>query len=109
MARRTLEERIAAAQEKIKNEQNNLNDLLKEHKDKERKVRTKRLIDRGAILESLIDGATELTNDQIAELIKNALGSSNNEKIVAETKSIKVEQVSETVSAPSAEIETEGS
>jgi len=109
MAKRTLEEQIQAARDKIKNEQNHLNDLLKEHKDKERKIRTKRLIDRGAILESLIDGAAELTNDQIAELIKTALGSSNNEKIVAETKSTKVEQVSETVSAPSAEIKNEGS
>ena len=40
-------------------------------KVKERKVRTRRLIERGAIAESMIDGAEKMTNDEFARVIRS--------------------------------------
>lgn len=40
-------------------------------KVKERKARTRRLIERGAIAESLIDGAKTMTNDEFARVIRS--------------------------------------
>lgn len=41
--------------------------------DRERKERTHRLIERGAILESLIDSPTDFTNEDIKEIIEQAM------------------------------------
>ena len=87
MARKTTEEKLAKIRERktqIKNEEKL---LLQKHKAEERAARTRRLIERGAILESLIDGADELTNDQIAEILKKTVGSDYGVKIIAEVKS----------------------
>lgn len=40
-------------------------------KVKERKARTRRLIERGAIAESLIDGAKTMTNDEFARAMRS--------------------------------------
>ena len=40
-------------------------------KVKERKARTRRLIERGAIAESLIDGAAKMTNDEFARAMRS--------------------------------------
>ena len=50
--------------------ENQLKKLNKQDIIKERKARTKRLIERGAILESFIDNADEYTNDEIKEMLK---------------------------------------
>lgn len=47
--------------------------LMQERKTAERKARTKRLIERGAILESLIDGAESMTNEEIKAVLQTAL------------------------------------
>ena len=47
--------------------------LVQQQKAKERKARTKRLIERGAIAESLIPNASELTNEQFKQIISDAL------------------------------------
>ena len=41
--------------------------------DRERKERTHRLIERGAILESLIDSPTDFTNEDIKKIIEKAM------------------------------------
>ena len=87
MPRKTTAEKLASVQERKKQIENEEKLLLQKHKTEERKARTNRLIDRGAILESLIDGAAELTNDQIAEILKKTVGSSYGKDIVAKTKS----------------------
>ena len=87
MARKTTAERLADIRERktqIKNEEKL---LIQKHKTEERKVRTRRLIERGAILESLIEDAAEFTNDQIAEILKRTVGSSYGVKIIADVKS----------------------
>ena len=43
--------------------------LISEQKKAERNMRTKRLIERGAILESIIGNATDFTNEQIQHFL----------------------------------------
>lgn len=40
-------------------------------KVKERKGRTRRLIERGAIVESMIDGAAKMTNEEFARIMRS--------------------------------------
>ena len=40
---------------------------------KERKARTRRLIERGAIAESLIDGAAKMTNEEFARVMRSMI------------------------------------
>ena len=104
MPRKTTAEKLAAnklEQEQLKNEEKRLRQL---HRKEEEKARTRRLIQRGAILESLIEGATDFTSDQIVEILKRTVGSSYGAKVVDEVKSPKT-----VVSAPRAEIETDES
>ena len=80
-------EKIISIEEKITQLENRKKKLVQKQKTDERKARTKRLIERGAILESLIDGAAELTNDQITHILKCTVGSSFGNKIITQTKS----------------------
>jgi hypothetical protein len=73
--RKTLAEQIATAKEDIKQGENKLKLLNQKHKEQERKDRTRRLIERGAILESLIDGAADLDNERIKAILQTALSS----------------------------------
>jgi dynactin complex subunit len=66
-------EKIAGLEEQIAQLENRRRELLQKNREKERKARTKRLIERGAILESLIDGADDMTNEQIQTLLEKAL------------------------------------
>ena len=80
-------EKIISIEERIAQLENQRKQLIQKQKADERKARTKRLIERGAILESLIDGAEELTNDQISHILKCTVGSSYGDKIITQTKS----------------------
>jgi len=80
-------EKIVGIENRIEQLQNQKKQLIQKQKSAERKARTKRLIERGAILESLIDGAEELTNDQITHILKCTINSTHGEKIIAQTKS----------------------
>ena len=71
--RKTLAEQVALAKEDIKQHENKLKLLEQRQKEQERKDRTRRLIERGAILESLIDGAAELDNGWIKTILQAAL------------------------------------
>ena len=66
-------EQIEKAKADIKQRENNLKTLVQKKKILERKARTRRLIERGAILESLIEGALDLTNEQVKMLLQSAL------------------------------------
>ena len=73
--RKTLAEQVALAKEDIKQHENKLKLLEQRQKEQERKDRTRRLIERGAILESLIDGAADLDNERIKAILQAALSS----------------------------------
>lgn len=73
--KKSLNERIEETKERITQYENQMKLLMQKQKDEERKARTKRLIERGAILESLIDGAAALTNEQVKTILTAALNS----------------------------------
>jgi len=73
--RKTTEEQIEATKKQLEQHEKRMAELLSKQKDEERKKRTKRLIERGAIVESLIDGAADLTNEQFKTLMTAALNS----------------------------------
>ena len=72
---KTLYERRAEIQEKIRQLENQQKQLIQKQKEAERKSRTRRLIERGAILESMIDGADTLTNEGVRNVLIAALKS----------------------------------
>ena len=66
---KNIDEQIAKTQAQINQLTNKKKRLISEQKQAERKKRTKRLIERGAILESVIGNATDFTNEQIQALL----------------------------------------
>lgn len=68
-----ISEQIAKAEEEIRQLQNRKKKLLNQKKAEERKIRTHRLIERGAILESLLEKPEQYKNEQIKALLETAL------------------------------------
>jgi hypothetical protein len=79
-------ERITGIEEQIAQLRNRQRELVQKHRAKERKERTRRLIERGAIAESLIDGADALTNDEFKSVIERALRPEHARRTTAGTK-----------------------
>jgi hypothetical protein len=65
----------AVLEKKITQCNNHLNSVLAKSREEERRARASRLIQRGAITESLIHNAKNLTNEQIESLLTVALQS----------------------------------
>lgn len=65
-----INEQIAKAEEEIRQLQNRKKKLLSQKKDEERRARTHRLIERGAILESLLEEPEQYTNEQIKYVLE---------------------------------------
>jgi secreted Zn-dependent insulinase-like peptidase len=80
-------ERIASIEEQITQLKNRQRELMQKSKLHERKARTRRLIERGAIVESLINGADALTNEQFKSFMEKILITDQARRVVAETKS----------------------
>jgi hypothetical protein len=74
---KTTDEKIMEATEKKQQLENQIKNLLQQKKAEDRKARTKRLIERGAILESLIPGADTLINEQIKAFLEKTILSEN--------------------------------
>lgn len=70
---KTYDEKITEAKEKISQYESQLKAIMQKQKPEERKARTKRLIERGAILESLIENPAALTNDQIKAFLERTI------------------------------------
>ena len=66
---KNIDEQIQKVQEQIEQLQHKKKKLMSEKSDAERNMRTKRLVERGAILESIIGNATDFTNEQIQHLL----------------------------------------
>lgn len=63
---------IEKTKTEIRQLENRAKRLTQSHSQLERKARTRRLIQRGAMLESLIPGAETLTNEQIQSVLMAA-------------------------------------
>ena len=74
MARPTTEQ-VQSIRDKIQELQNKEKRLLNQQKEADRKARTKRLIERGAIMESVLPDSIALTNEQFKALIKEMVAS----------------------------------
>ncbi len=61
---------IESVQEKIRQLKNRQKALLKKQSDAERKARTRRLIERGAILESVFTDVVPMTNGQVKAFLE---------------------------------------
>ena len=68
-----IDDQIAKAEEEIRQLQNRKKKLLNQKKAEERKIRTHRLVERGAILESLLEQPELYGNEQIKGLLEVAL------------------------------------
>ena len=79
---RTTIEKIESIQTQIQQLENERKRLMQQQKEADRKTRTKRLIERGAILESLIPGADKFNNDQIKAFLEKTVTTENACKIL---------------------------
>ena len=68
-----VNEQIAKTETQIRQGENYVKRRMQEINQQERKTRTRRLIERGAIVESLINNAAALTNEQIQAVLASAL------------------------------------
>ena len=90
---KTTSERIESVQEQIRQLENQKKKLVQEQKEQERKLRTKRLIERGAILESLIPDAGTFTNEQIKTFLEQILQTEIAKKALSNLKATKAEKL----------------
>ena len=67
-----IKEKINVTEERLRQLKNREQKILKQDIIKRRKERTHRLITRGAILESFIENAEELTDEEIKILLEEA-------------------------------------
>ena len=67
-----IKDKIGDTEERLRQLKNQEKKILKQDIVKRRKERTHRLITRGAILESLIENAEELTDEEIKILLEEA-------------------------------------
>ena len=86
---KTSLEKIAGYDEQITQLMNRKKQEMQKHKQAERKARDHRLIQRGAILESLIPNPEIYTNDEIKVFLKKTVGSSFAKRVLAELKPAK--------------------
>ncbi len=63
-------EQIESVQEKIRQLKNRQKVLLRKQSDAERKARTRRLIERGAILESVFPEVVSMTNEKVKAFLE---------------------------------------
>ena len=68
-----IKDKIDNTEERLRQLKNQEKKILKQDIEKRRKERTHRLITRGAILESLIENAEELTDEEIKILLEEAI------------------------------------
>lgn len=71
--RQIIQEKIQSVKKELSQSENRLKVLENRKWDTERRERTHRLIERGAILESFASGLDKLTNEQVKELLAVAL------------------------------------
>lgn len=81
MAKTTVE-KIESIKTQIQQLENEQKRFLQQQKEQDRKVRTHRLIERGSILESLISGADDFTNDQIKAFLERVIRTDAARKIL---------------------------
>jgi hypothetical protein len=85
----TKTEKIEKLDVKIQQLLNEKKRLINHNKETERKARTKRLIERGAILESLIPNFEDLSNEQVKRFLEKTIKTEFAQRIFNELKAWK--------------------
>ena len=75
--RKTVEQQIAEAMEKIKQEQNALKKLQEKQKEQDTKARNHRLCRRHGFLESILPDLIDLTDEQYQKFVKQHIANSH--------------------------------
>jgi len=101
--RKTTAQKIAEAQAKKQEQQNELKRLLQQQKAEENKAKTKRHTERGAIAEKLLDPKAQLTNEEFQKRLEDILKAYNSQNQNSQTNGI----ISAKSDIPKAENETE--
>jgi hypothetical protein len=79
-------EKITGIEEQIAQLENRRRELMQKNKERERKARTKRLIERGAIVESVIGGVDELSGDGFKAFIERVMNTAEARRALEEAK-----------------------
>jgi hypothetical protein len=79
-------ERIAGIEEQIARLENRRRELLQKDRERERKARTRRLIERGAIVESVIGDADGLTGEGFKAFIERVMNTDQARRTLEEAK-----------------------
>jgi len=70
---KTITEKIEETKLQIAQYQNREKQLMQQEKQEERKLRTRRLIERGAIIESIFSETASLTNEQFKTFLERTI------------------------------------
>ena len=84
---KTRIERIASIEEQIAQLERQRKQYIQKQKEDDRKARTKRLIERGAIIESLIPDAEGFTSEQVQTFLSRTIQTEYAKKILGGLKS----------------------
>ena len=84
MSRKTLKERVDESLKKAQEAQNDYDLLLAQYNEKEEKARTKRIIDRGRIVEEALPEIITLTKTQFNSFVEKVMSSHYALKLLAE-------------------------
>lgn len=90
--RKTLDQRIGAALEEIKQKEARYKELLQQQKAADRKARNHRLCKRGGQIESLLPGLAKLTDEQFKNFVDRCLNTSYTKRILSELAPPEAEQ-----------------
>ena len=99
LASQKTAEQIAATEKLIAEKENLLKELRQKLKEQESKERTHREIERGRLLEKMIDGADAFTDEQLQAYLEKTIRSNYAVKALAELK----EQIAAEAAAQQAE------
>ena len=81
--RRTIDERVEAAKEEIKQKEIRLRELLQAQKKQERKDRNHRFCQRGGLVEKLLPDMARLTDEQFEIFVEKVLLTPHTNRILA--------------------------
>ncbi len=100
----TTDQQIEVALKEHKAMDRHIKELMQRKKEEDRSARTKRLIERGAIMEKLIDKPESFTNEQIQSFLTQTIATKFAKSILLKLK----EEAAEAAALVSAETQPQG-
>ena len=79
---KTITEKIEETKLQIAQYKNREKQLMQQEKQEERKLRTRRLIERGAIIESIFSETASLTNEQFKTFLERTINNDSARKVL---------------------------